>query len=130
MSNERPTLIRPELDAAAYYYEERRRSALLNERRQLREAELGRLARRIAAIDLEVALLQQIRTRELAVDLARRGFDTSGLKPMPLPTETERESRRRRGRPDVDPVTLARQEEAATHRRLYRPNLGTVIRVR
>jgi hypothetical protein len=42
----------------------------------------------------------------------------------------ERPAQRRQGRADVDPVTLARQEEAATHRRLYRPNLRTVIRVR
>jgi len=71
-------------------------------------------------IDLELAGLAQIRARELAVDLARHGFDTSELRPRPLPTEMEREARRHRGRPNIDRIERARKEEAFSRRRLVR----------
>jgi hypothetical protein len=99
------TLIRPDVDTARCVYTKRRVDEVVRERAQGRADDLERVARRIALIDLEVALLGQIRTRELAVELGRRGFDTSGLKPLPLLTE----SRRGRRQPDIDPVTLARQ---------------------
>ena len=89
-------LIRPGIPAfARAEYDRRRGAELLARKRQLREEELQRLERRLDRIDLELALLGQLRARELAVDLGHLGFDTSNLRPTPLPTETERPRLRR-----------------------------------
>jgi len=114
------TLIRPDVDAAAYYYDERRKTELLSERRQLREDELNRLERRIGVLDLEIWGLQRLRTLELRADLKRSGFDVTGLEPLPCPTDAERQASRHRSRPDIDALTSARAEEAANRGRLVR----------
>jgi hypothetical protein len=124
-------LIRPgPLEAARGEYDRRRRAELKRERAELRAAELERLARKLDRIDLELAGLGAIRTRQLAVDLARHGFDTSQLRPTPYPSDLEREARRRRGRGAPADATLrARQEEAADRGRLIR-TFNAPIRVR
>lgn len=124
-------LIRPAVDAARGEYDRRRATDLKRERAERRADELEAARRALDVIDLELAGLYAIRARQLAVDLGRRGFDTSGLKPLRLPTQLERDARRRRGRPEApDPVVLQRQREAADNGRIYRHAIGRVIRVR
>ena len=117
-------LIRPgQLDAARGEYDRRRAAELKHERARFRADALEAARRTLDVIDLELAGLAQIRARELAVDLAASGFDTSSLKPLRLPT-----ARRHRGRADVDPLERARKEEAAERGCLVR-HFRTTIRV-
>ena len=116
MSDSRRTLIRPgQLAFARGDIRRRRTDELKRERAQLRADALEAAQRTLDRIDLELAGFSQIRTRELAVDLAASGFDTTGLTPLRLPT-----ARRHRGRADLDPLTRARAEEAADRGRLIR----------
>lgn len=130
MSDHPHTLIRPgQLDFARGEYNRRRADELKRQRAQHRADALEAAQRKLDRLDLELAGLHAIRARELAVDLARHGFDTSNLKPTPLPTELERQARRHRGRANVDALTRARAEEAASRGRLLRI-FTTTIRVR
>jgi hypothetical protein len=118
----KPLLIRPSGSegAARMVYDRRRADELKRGRARLRADLLEAARRKLDLLDLEIAGLNAIRTRELKQDLAASGFNTTGLKPVRLPTELEREARRRRGRPDVDPLTRSRAEEAASRGRLIR----------
>ena len=87
MSDSRRTLIRPgQLAFARGVYDARRADELRAERAQLRADQLEAAQRTLDRIDLELAGLSQIRARELAADLARHGFETSELPPLPLPS--------------------------------------------
>ena len=123
MSDQPPrTLVRPGggEGAARLSYDRARAAELKRERAQLRAAELEAMRRKLDRLDLEIAGLAAIQARELAVDLQRSGFDTTGFRPVPLPTQLELDARRGRGRPPDDPMLRARQEAAADRGRLVR----------
>lgn len=123
-------LIRPgQLHFARGEYDRRRVAELKHERAQLRVYQLEASQRTLDRIDVELGALRRLRWRELAPKLAAAGFNVDD-QPEPLaPHSLERDARRHRGRPNIDAMTRARQEEAFAHGRLVR-TFTTTIRVR